>query len=479
MKKIISLILAIICAASTVVMMQGCDFSDTVKDTVPDETTVQDKDEVTTKADKEPEKEKPYSLPREYEPVIENYKKIVEMRLSEKFEENWNNGLYRNTYEGYYDDEIMGDFDIMITEMLPYADDITSSSYGYVLKDINEDEVPELFWVSSDLSTIFAVFTLSGMDVQLLDAFCSRYKCCVTDNGELYTLSSSGADVVSYHIRKLEPHSAELISVKEFGSDKEYIPGQEEKQFFYEAENYGADYIAEDRYEELLAEHPFENAESWKKSYVYSLPKDYYLTEMTEANIVSVSVPDVGADKVIYDRISSYLSEHFFDCQLTRTDSMSTEFFERFDKREYTEYCVEIDGTVTKSDDGIISIKFEGLVNYMTAANPNHILFTGNVDKTTGERVLFTDKYNINDELYDVFLSYAQEEIDRILEEESLSVEEQLCPEDSFLMGISDESSVCVYYSDESVIISYEVPFAVGGHREAQIPLSDLSGFLK
>ncbi|MBE6587184.1 MAG: hypothetical protein E7647_02070 [Ruminococcaceae bacterium] len=449
------------------------DATDTAETTVLDDTTAPPDETTGDGSDKEPT----VSLPREYEPVIENYKNIVDMRLSENFQENWYNDVYRGTYEGYYDDLIMGDFDTMIVEMLLPGDNVTSSSYGYVLNDINGDNVPELFWVSADLDNIFAVFTLSGMDVQLLDAFWSRYQCCVTDKGELYTRGSSGAAVTSYHIRALEPHSAELISVKEFGSDTD----EAGEQFYYEAESFGADYISEERFEELLSEYPFENGESWKKSFVYSLPNDYYLTEMSEENIVSISVPDVEFDGVISDRVTSYLTEHFFEfeCQLEKTDSMSTELLERLDSREYTGYCAELDGTVTRSDEKMISIKFEGLVNYMTAAHPNHVLFSVNVDKATGERVLFADKYNITDELYSVFLTYAQAEIDSVAGEGTVSVEEQLCPKDSFIKGLSDESTVCVFYSGESIVISYEVPFAVGGHREAEIPLSELSQFEK
>lgn len=478
MKKIVAFLLVL-----SMIALASCgrdseivpDTTDTAETTVLDDTTAPPDETTGDGSDKEPT----VSLPGEYEPVIENYKNIVEMRLSENFQENWNNDVYRGTYEGYYDDPIMGDFDTMIVEMLLPGDNVTSSSYGYVLKDINGDDVLELFWVSADLDTIFAVFTLSGMDVQLLDAFWSRYSCRVTDNGEIYTLGSSAADIFSYNNRRLEPHSAELISVKEFGADKEYSSNGEGENFYYEAQNLGADYITKDRYEELLGEYPFENGESWIKSYVYTLPKDYYLTEMSDSNIVSISAPDVGFEDLIYDRVSTYLTEHFFDCQLVKTEDVGDEFYERFDNREYAEYCVELEGTVTRSDEEIISIKFEGLVNYMTAAHPNHVLFSVNVDKATGERVLFADKYNITEDLYDVFLRYAQAEIDSVAGEGTVSVEEQLCTKDSFIDGISDETTVCVYYSGESIVISYEVPFAVGGHREVEIPLSELSQFAK
>lgn len=478
MKKVICIFIAVLCVFGVLLTAAGCTSGagSNGNETKTDDTTV-DSADVTTESDKEKENivDKPVSLPREYEPVIENYKRIIDMRLSEGFEENWNNGLYKNYYEGYYDDPIMGDFDTMIIEMLPHGDSVDRSSYGYLLKDINGDDVHELFWVSADLGTIFAVFTLSGMDVQLLDAFWSRYECCVTDNGELYTRSSSAADVFSYHIRKLDTHSADLVSVKEFGSDTD----ESGEQFYYEAESLGADYISEERFEDLCLEYPFEFGRDWQNCYVYTLPKDYYLTESSEASIVSITVPDVGFDDVIYDRVSSYLTEHFFDCQLTKTDSMSKEFLERFDKREYTEYCVELEGTVTRSDEEIVSIKFEGLINYMTAAHPNHVLITVNIDKATGERVLFSDRYSVTDELYYIFLRYAQKEIDSVVGEGVVSVEEQYCKKDSFIKGISDESTVCVYYSGESIFISYEVPFAVGGHREARVPLSELSNFTK
>lgn len=449
------------------------DATDTAETTIFDETTFAP-DETTGDST---ENESVVSVPREYLPVIENYKRIVKMRLSENFQENWNNDVYRGTYEGYYDDPIMGDFDTMLIEMLLPGDNVTSSSYGYVLKDINDDGVLELFWVSEDLDTIFAVFTLSGMDVQLLDAFWSRYSCRVTDNGELYTRTSSGSDVISYHIRKLEPHSADLVSVKEFGSDRD----EAGEQFYYEAESFGADYISKERFEELCLEYPFGFGEGWENSYVYSLPKDYYLTEISDANIVSISVPDIGFDDVIYDHLSSYLKEHFFDCQLIKAKKIGDEFYERFDTREYTDYFVELEGAVTRSDENIISIKFEGLVNYMTAAHPNHILFSLNIDKKTGERMLFKDKYIINGELYKVFVSHAQTSIDNLIgdPELSLSVENDLCTYDTFMDGIEEGKGIYVYFTDSGIGFSYSVPSAIGGHQEVEIPFSELEEFKK
>ena len=148
MKKFICVFLAVLCAFSVLLSTAGCTSgtgSNGNESQAND--TGADSGDVTTKADKVTvdEVEESIILPREYESVIKNFKKIVEMRLSENFEENWNNGEYRNTYEGYYDDSIMGDFDIMITEMLLPGDNVTSSSYGCVLKDINGDDVLELF----------------------------------------------------------------------------------------------------------------------------------------------------------------------------------------------------------------------------------------------------------------------------------------------------------------------------------------------
>jgi len=452
------------------------DATDTAETTIIDETTFAP-DETTGDST---ENESVVSVPREYLPVIENYERIVKMRLSESFQENWNNDVYRGTYEGYYDDPIMGDFDTMIIEMLLPGDDVTASSYGYVLQDINGDDVSELFWVSSDLSTIFAVFTMSGMDVQLLDAFWSRYQCCVTDKGELYTRTSSGSDVISYHIRKLEPHSADPVSVKEFGSDRD----EAGEQFYYEAESFGADYISKERFEELLLELPFENGKKWMKNKVNSLPEYYYLTSYTNENLVSARIPDFGYYDLVSDYVTTALCDHYglsLDFDLTKSEKLDESFYERFRNGDYTDYFIDIEARIKSQSESLISVSFEGMYYYSNAAHPNHILFSLNIDKKTGERMMFKDKYIINGELYKVFVSHAQTSIDNLTgdPELSLSVENDLCTYDTFMDGIEEGKGIYVYFTDSGIGFSYSVPNAIGGHQEVEIPFSELEEFKK
>ncbi len=207
--------------------------------------------------------------------------------------------------------------------------------------------------------------------------------------------------------------------------------------------------------------------------------EEYYLTEISKANLVSIKIPNIGADELIYDHITSYLYDTcgLSEFELIKSDSVSDEFNERFKNWDYTDYYVNIEGSVSKKSDDIISITFKGMYNYKTAAHPNHIFFTLNFDPVTGERIYFEDQYTVNDEMYRIFVSHAQKAFDSFAGDTGISVENDLCPIDTFMNGIKNEKTVCVYYTDDSIGIKYEVPHAAGDYQTVEIPLLEFEEF--
>lgn len=206
--------------------------------------------------------------------------------------------------------------------------------------------------------------------------------------------------------------------------------------------------------------------------------EEYYLTEISKANLVSIKIPNIGADELIYDHITSYLYDTcgLSEFELIKSDSVSDEFNERFKNWDYTGYYVNIEGSVSKKSDEIVSITFKGMYNYKSAAHPNHMFFAVNIDPLTGEVVAFEDKYTVNEELYTVFVKYAQEKIDSLAGAPgAISVENDLCSEDKFISG----NGIYVYFTIDSIGISYEVPHVMGDHQEVEIPLTELEQFKK
>ncbi len=268
---ILSIILLSSCAADT---EKAPETTESVDTTVVDETTVTSLNEESNIPEESTANEKGedlfLALPNEYKEVIEDYKDIVEFRLSDRFESEWNNGNFGD-YDKYYNADIQGNFSYMILDMLDYIDNPSTDSFGYILNDINDDTVPELFWITSDYEFIFAIFTINEGEACLLDAFWPRYKCRSLDSGVIYTMGSSGAAYTTYELRKLDKNSAQLTSVKEFGTD---FYDENGSILYYHVSDGKKEYISEDRIDELFLEYPFENGEKWINSKFYYLFDD-------------------------------------------------------------------------------------------------------------------------------------------------------------------------------------------------------------
>ncbi len=206
------------------------------------------------------------TIPNAYIEVIKDYKDIVEYRLTDIFRLVWDE-VGDGDYDKYYNADIQGYFGSMFAEMIPYGDNITLSSYGYVLNDINLDGTPELFWVSSDCNIIFAIFTIVDGEARLLDVFWSRYKCCILDDGVIYTLGSGGAANNYYEFRTLDG-KGNLIIIKKFWSDYDYINDLASFCYIYDG---NMEYITKEKYDELIEENPFPSMEKVIDGKYYSL----------------------------------------------------------------------------------------------------------------------------------------------------------------------------------------------------------------
>ena len=106
--------------------------------------------------------------PQEYKTVLEDYKKIVEFRVSKDFEERYNNREFpeiseslRSQINNKSNERLTENWGNMIAEMTAYIENPTVNSFGYVLKDVNSDGLDELFWVD-EKRNILAVFTLNN-----------------------------------------------------------------------------------------------------------------------------------------------------------------------------------------------------------------------------------------------------------------------------------------------------------------------------
>ena len=215
-----------------------------------------------------------------YIDILADYEKIVEFRLSDTFESDWNSGRIiavsdtllhaqndENEERATYGLPLNVKWSYMLVDMTDELENPKKSSFGYILKDINGDSIPELFWVRED-GVVLAVFAVRDKQPVLLDAFWPRYDCVITNKGELYTLAAGGAGYDNYDIRSLTS-SGKLSVVKSFGSEGW---SAETGVQYYELISGEKTSISESQFYALLQEYPFRHGSSWEKVYINFLP---------------------------------------------------------------------------------------------------------------------------------------------------------------------------------------------------------------
>lgn len=195
-----------------------------------------------------------------YSSYLEKYNQTVSVLkftanglLSESFEADFNNGKFTAP-----DDNFSYEWGAMLVDATEGLDKHDVSSFGYILKDINSDNIPELFFVREDY-TVLAIFTLNESSPKLLGAFWSRNKVVILDSGDIYTLTNSGAAYFEYTIYTIKNN--QLSVVKRFGMNGDY----------YKTMNDEISVIGKSEFEEILEANPFSHGQKWKENSIYSL----------------------------------------------------------------------------------------------------------------------------------------------------------------------------------------------------------------
>lgn len=212
------------------------------------------------------------SLPSAYYETIKDYKAVIDFRLSNTFEADYNNGktivlskqLNDDISKASKEESDLGyKWSNMLVEMVNGLQNPKKESFGYVLLDINYDNTPELFWVREDY-VILAMFTIHNNEARLLDAFWPQYMGVITDHGEIYTKTSGGAAYCYYELSRLAANSCEINSVKQFGIDGVlYVDGNPSGENYYEGINNTRSTVDRARFVELLATYPFQLGSQW------------------------------------------------------------------------------------------------------------------------------------------------------------------------------------------------------------------------
>ena len=155
-----------------------------------------------------------------YEVLIADYYNMVQFRLSEDVHMKLEQGEYyeiSDTLEAAIPEEADYAWWCMFVEFPSGLTDPQITDFGYLLKDINADGQPELFWILSD-GRILALFTVWDAKPVLLGAYWPRSRVSVTEDGHLLVLGSGGADSQRYQVLQI-PSNGEANILAEFGQD--------------------------------------------------------------------------------------------------------------------------------------------------------------------------------------------------------------------------------------------------------------------
>ena len=152
---------------------------------------------------------------------------------------------------------------------------------------------------------------------------------------------------------------------------------------------------------------------------------------------------------------------------------------------DYSNLSLDVDYHLTFNDDDWLSISFNGFGNVKTAAYPNRIFQTLNINLKNASIVKLSDIYNVNRDFTRIFreefASQIRERLAVILGVSQFQVE----PAAAHLDQYDDQTLMkylggsCCYMTHDKIGISFGLPHAAGDHFETEIPYSALSQDLK
>lgn len=214
------------------------------------------------------------NVPTAYQTVLKEYQMILELRFSDSFFEKYEKGMSINLSKKLQQDlekdviNVMGEkqkLGIHFYNMLVEMDSLLGGGgapedFGYIIKDINQDSIDELFWVDKN-HNILAMFTIREGQAELLDAFWPRYRAVLLNDSNLYIRSSSGADFTYWQIKELASNSTGFAEIETFGTYR--VEQSHNEQIYFCITDNHQENINVNKLNKLLKKYPFEHSEAW------------------------------------------------------------------------------------------------------------------------------------------------------------------------------------------------------------------------
>lgn len=150
---------------------------------------------------------------------------------------------------------------------------------------------------------------------------------------------------------------------------------------------------------------------------------------------------------------------------------------------DYFDLDLEMDYKISFQNNSFISIVFEGMGYVKTAAHPNHLFITLNINVKNGTQIKLSDMYTINDNFKEIYFETAKKQApERFTKEEWLSLIEELEKDSStnwYFEHADSINGLQSYLTQNGLGLSMPVQFALGNHFEILIPYSKITQYLK
>lgn len=303
-------------------------------------------------------------------------------------------------------DSVANEGQIGIIEMIGnLGNDEALESIGYIIKDINNDNIPELIIASVideydgeyDGSRILSIYTLVDKEPSLVIEGMYRDKLFLKSDGTIYNIGSGGAAYTAFGIIELRDNggsdyleyyysdideTGEPVYYKSTGlstaeSSKEYVS---EETFMQKIIDFSEDLVMLD----LTSFYDFKNIDYTVEDVnegMFALGNNQIFEEGDEK--INVSIPQLTSSDTDYSEVNKLIKQDY----------------ENFKNNELSEISyLYLDYTVTYSDSSIICILYEGEFMGVGAAHPIQLYHYICISLDDAGIINIKDNINIDDE---------------------------------------------------------------------------------